>query len=408
MNPTFFAANRQQLCSQLRAGSLLAVTAFTGVQQTNDGSAPFMQEGNFWYLTGIDEPDWRLLIDVDGGKEWLVAPKRSFVLKMFDGDLTPLQASAISGVKNVVDAREGAALLKKLLAKKQRAYTLFPASLQTYGMAPNPALSKMKTALKAKEILDVRQVLAKMRAVKQPEEIEAIKKAVNVTVDGLEKTLPEIKNMQAEYEVDAALTYQFRKVGATHAFEPIIAAGKNACVLHHPLPKDPLVPNDWLLMDVGAKINRYSADITRTIPIGQPDARCVQVYEAALRIHDHVMQNIKAGVESKAWLLGSYKKVGEELKALGLIDAVKLDYTSVFKYMPHAISHGLGVDSHDPLGQPKELLENMVITVEAGIYIPEEGIGVRIEDDVLVTSDGAQNLSAHLPTSLEHIQKMLY
>lgn len=408
MNHQFFTANRQRFCEQLKPGSVVALTAFTAMQQTNDGAAPFVQEGNFWYLTGIAEPDWRLIIDVDSGEQWLVAPQRSFVHKMFDGSLTPDDATAISGVKNVVSQREGAALLKQLLAQKQLAYTLVPQSLRMYDMAPNPAQRRLVAALKGVTVQDAHQILAKMRAIKQPAEIEAIQKAVDITVIGLQQLLPQIKHMHHEYEADAALTYQFRSRGATHAFEPIIAAGKNACVLHHPLPKDPLQQNSWLLMDIGAKTDGYCADVTRTVPIGQPSARHLQVYEAVERIHAHTFSLIKAGVPSKEFLRSAYQRVGEELLQLGLIKTIKLDYTSVFKYMPHAISHGLGIDAHDPLGAPETLQENMVITVEAGIYIPQEAIGVRLEDDVLVTKDGAKNLSVGAPIALEHVQKMLY
>ncbi len=407
MTHDFFTANRARLCAELAPGSLLVVTAFTQMQGNNDQAAPFAQEGNFRYLTGIEEADWRLIVDVDSGKEWLVAPARSFQQTMFDGGLTAEQAAATSGVQTVIEKREGAALLRQLLATKKQAFTIFPQSLRRYGMAPNPAQSRLVAQLKSIKVQDARLMLARQRAIKQPIELVAIQKAIDVTIDGFEVVLPQLKHMSAEYEVDGLLTNEFRRRGLTHGFDPIIAAGKNTCVLHHPLPKDRFVKNDWLLMDIGAKVDGYPADITRTIPIGTPSARHIQVYQAVQRMHEYAFGLLRGGIPAKEYMQKAYQKVGEELKDLGLIDTIKMDQTSVFKYMPHAVSHGLGVDVHDPLGRPETLKESMVMTVEVGVYIPQEGIGVRIEDDVRITNDGAVNMSKRLPITLEKLQQML-
>ncbi len=407
MTHDFFTANRTRLCKELAPGSVLVVTAFTQMQGNNDQAAPFAQEGNFWYLTGLEEADWRLIVDVDSGKEWLVAPARSFSQTMFDGGLSVEQAVARSGVKTVVEKREGAALLRQLLTTKKQAFTVFPQSLRRYGMVPNPAQSRLVAQLKSVKVQDARLLLARQRAIKQSVELVAIQKAIDATIDGFEAVLPQLKNMSAEYEVDGVLTNEFRRRGLNHGFDPIIAAGKNTCVLHHPLPKDRFVNNDWLLMDIGAKVGGYPADITRTIPIGKPSARHIQVYQAVQRMHEYAFSLLHDGIPAKEYMQKAYQKVGEELKDLGLIDTIKMDQTSVFKYMPHAVSHGLGVDVHDPLGRPEALKENMVMTVEVGTYIPEEGIGVRIEDDVRITKDGAVNMSKRLPITLEKLQQML-
>lgn len=407
MTYDFFTQNRARLLAQLAPKSLLVLTAFTSMQGDNDQAAPFHQEGNFWYLTGIDEADWRLIVDVDSGEEWLVAPTKSFSQQMFDGGLSADQAAAQSGVPRVINKREGAALLRQLLGRKKRAYTVLPQSARRFGMVPNPALARLVTQLKGTEVHDVRLTLARQRAIKQPVELAAIQKAIDATIDGFEAVLPQLKNMSAEYEVDAELTRQFRRRGLVHGFEPIIAAGKNTCVLHHPMPKDSFVANDWLLMDIGAKVDGYPADITRTIPIGKPGLRHLQVYQAVQRMHEYAFNLLRGGIPAKEYMQKAYQKVGEELRELGLIDDIKMDQTSVFKYMPHAVSHGLGVDVHDPLGRPETLQENMVLTVEVGVYIPEEAIGVRLEDDVRITADGAINMSKHLPITLEKLQQML-
>jgi Xaa-Pro aminopeptidase len=407
MKADFFTGNRAAFFKQLPADSFVALAGFTSMQGANDQAAPFEQEGNFWYLTGIEEADWRLLIDVDSGEEWLVSPKRSFSRQAFDGAVTPEQATARSGVKHIVDTREGAEILKRLLAAKKQAHTVTPLSLRRYGLVPNPAPRRFIAQLKGVEVVDQRLALARMRAIKQPVEFVAMQDAIDVTIDGLQAVLPQLHTLHHEYEAEAVLTGEFRRRGYTHGFEPIVAAGPNTCVLHHPLPKDPFVQNDWLLMDVGARRDRYMADITRTFPIGEPTARHLQVYESVVRMHAYTFGLLKAGVDAKEYFKKAYTYVGEELQQLGLIKTVKLDATSVFKYMPHAIGHGLGVDTHDPLGRPEKLLEDMVLTVEVGVYIPEEGIGVRLEDDVRVTKDGAINMSKRLPIALEDLRKML-
>ena len=408
MKPDFFTRNRAAFCAQLPANSFVAIAGFTSMQGANDQAAPFEQEGNFWYLTGLEEPDWRLLIDVDSGEEWLVSPTRNFARQMFDGSVTSEQATARSGVKNIVSKKEGAEILKRLLTSKKHAHTVKPLPLRRhYGLVSNPAPAQLVAQLKGVEVVDARLMLARQRAIKQPEELAEMQVAIDATIDGFTAVLKQLKNCRTEYEVDGILTGTFRGNGFTHAFAPIIASGSNACVMHYPLPKSSLKQDDWLLMDIGARRDRYGADITRTLPIGNPGARHIAVYEAVERMHGYFFNSLHAGANVKECFTNAYKYVGEELKKLGVISTVKLDETSVFKFMPHAIGHGLGVDTHDPLGRPETLLENMVLTVEVGAYIPEEGIGVRLEDDVRITKDGAVNMSGSLPISLEALRKML-
>ena len=280
-------------------------------------------------------------------------------------------------------------------------------SLRYYGLVPNPAPARLVAQLKGVEVVDVRLLLAKQRAIKQPEELVEMQAAIDMTIRGFKEVLRQLNGCKTEYEVDSILTGAFRSSGFTHGFEPIIASGKNTCVMHYPLPKDPLKQDDWLLMDIGARRDRYMADVTRTLPIGNPSPRHIAVYEAVERMHAHTFGMLRDGVDVKEYFTKAYTYVGDELKKLGVISEIKLDYSSVFKFMPHAVSHGLGVDTHDPLGRPEKLQENMVLTVEVGAYIPDEGIGVRLEDDVRITKDGAINMSGALPISLDAIRKML-
>lgn len=406
MEASFFTGNRQRLLKQLEPGSLVAIAAFTSMQRDGDNPFEFQQEGNFWYLCGIAEPDWLLLMDTDTGDEWLVAPQLNRYQQAFLGGSTAERATQTSGVRTVLEQREGAALLQKLRAKKKQVYTVVPESVRVYRFQANGAQRKLQAKLRGSKITDARPVLAKLRAIKQPAEVAAIQRAVDITVDGLTSLISELKHYRTENEADAKLYYEFRRRGAVHGFDPIVASGPKTCVMHSPASNDPIT--DWLLLDVGARINNYTADITRTIPLGQPSDRWLEVYAAVERMHDHFLTLLKPGANVREVLVkDAYPFVGEEMRKLGLIDKVKLDHSSVFKFMPHGITHGLGIDTHDPLGRPETFQENMVLTDEVGIYIPDEGFGIRIENDVVITADGVRNMAERLPITLTSLQKML-
>lgn len=407
MDAQFFTANRKRLLKKLEPGSFVALAGFGDMQRDVDQPFSFLQESNFWYLTGIEESGWQLFLDVDSGEEWLVAPHLNYYHTIFDGGLTSEQAIRQTGVAHVVSQAEGRTLLQKLLQKKKRAYALKPASTRIYGFQNNAAPRKLYAQLKAVERIDVRPVCAKLRAIKQPAEIAAIQDAVDITVEGIMAVMRELKGYAHEYEADAKLYYEFRRRGAIHGFDPIVASGVKTCIMHSPAANDPL--KDWLLLDVGARVRGYTADITRTIPLHPPTERHIQVYEAVERMHDHFERLVKPNASVYDTLIkDAYPFVGEEMVRLGLIKKPRLNRDSIFKFMPHAISHGLGIDAHDPLGRPETFQENMVLTNEVGVYIPEEGFGVRIENDMVITKDGARNMSPKLPISLTSLAKMVY
>lgn len=407
MHADFFAANRRRLLEELEPHSFVALAGFGSMQRDVDQPFPFQQDGGFWYLTGVEEPDWQLFIDTDSGEEWLVAPHLNRYHEAFSGGMTPAEATRRTGVTNIVPKKDARVLLQKLLGTKKRAYTVKPQSTRVYGFQVNPGPRKLIAQLKGVEVVDMRLPLAKLRAIKQPAEIEAIQAAVDVTVESLLALLPELKQYKHEYEADAKLYYEFRRRGAIHGFEPIVASGSKTCILHAPAANDPL--RDWLLLDVGARVNGYSADITRTIPLHTPTDRQIQIYEAVQRMHDHFERTVKPGALVRDVLMkDAYPFVGEEMVKLGLIKTPKLDQDHVFKFMPHGITHGLGIDVHDPLGRPETFQEGMVLTNEVGVYIREEGFGVRIENDMVITKDGARNMAAKLPIGLERLASVVY
>ena len=399
MDTSFFADNRLKL-SNVTKGGIIVIAAHAQMQRGNDAAYTFEQEANFWWLTGIDAPDWQLIIDGTHGKSWLVKPHVSDVHQIFDGSLSADDAQKVSGIDTVIDEDEAGRLLRDLAVKHSIVYSLGDHPGKEYfDFVVNPAAHKLYNLLSRifSDVHDCRRELSKLRAIKHPAEIAAIKKAIKLTIrafNDVKFLLPELKY---EYEVEAEFTYSFRRAGAAgHAYDPIVAGGKNAVTLHYNQNSDKLKQGTIVLLDIGARAYGYAADITRTYAVGTPTARQTEVHAAVEKAHKAIIRLLKPGLAVAAY----HDSVDEIMKAaldsLGLLKSLD-DYR---KYFPHAISHGLGIDVHDSLGGPMMFEAGMVLTVEPGIYIADEAIGVRIEDDILITERGATNLSAALPTSL--------
>ena len=384
-------------------GGVSVVTAFTQMQRTNDAAFAFEQESNFWWLTGIDVPDWWVIIDGQRTKSWLVAPAVSVAHQIFEGSLSVEAAKRISGIDTVLSQDEAMAMLRDLAKKHSVVHAIGdPAHTEYYDFTLNPAPKKLWNMLERTfaDVQDCRLSLAKLRAIKQPEEVTAIKKAIKLTVDGFNAVKQKLPDLRYEYEIEAEFSYFFKKNGATgHAYDPIIASGKNACTLHYDANEDRLKKSSLVLMDIGARLDGYAADISRTYGLGEPTQRQRQVHAAVQVAQQEIIKLIKPGLLVADYYTSVDVIMKQALVGLGLLRSTDDDAT-YRRYFPHAIGHGLGVDVHDSLGQPVEFLSGMVLTVEPGIYIPEEGIGVRIEDNILVTDKGHTNLSKALSTSL--------
>lgn len=400
IGPDFFIGNRRALSEVIGQG-LCIIAAQAEMQRANDMAFKFEQDANFWWLTGISAPRWFLIMD--GDKAHLVMPKVDASEELFNGSLSKKEAQAISGIDSVFTHDEYQQLLIELSDRFNQVYTLGDdPSAQWYDFTLNPAsISLHETLTNAfKKVVDCRSVLKKLRAIKQPVEIEALQQAIDRTVEAFASVRESINSYGYEYEIEAFFNSEFRRTGLEgHAYDPIVAGGKNACTLHyhtnnHELPKDGLV-----LLDIGAKAHGYAADITRTYAVGTPSDRQRQIHAAVETAHFKIIDYIKPGLAPADYQKYVDEIMKDALQEVGLLDD-RDDQATYRKYFPHAISHGLGLDVHESLGGYETMQVGMVLTVEPGIYIPEEGIGIRIEDDVLVTTDGAKNLSAHLPTSL--------
>jgi Xaa-Pro aminopeptidase len=400
MKSTFFTANRQRL-TEKTSGGLAVLTAYASMQRGADMSFAFEQESNFWYLTGIDEPNWWVISDGNRNKTWLVVPHIDEVHKTFDGSLSKDEALKQSGADDVIEYDEALSLLRELAKKHSIVHTLGEHPHKDhFNFIENPAQKKLTAVLERifNSVQDCRKELSKLRAIKQPEEITAMKKAALLTTDAFELAKQKLPQLKYEYEVEAEFDYFFKKHGVSHAYDPIVAAGKNACTLHYGKNNDTLKKNTLLLIDIGARYGGYAADITRTFAVNKPTARQIAVHGAVERSHQAIIKLIKPGFSVSEY----HDKVDEIMKqALIELGLMRNEQDEAYrKYFPHAISHGLGIDPHDPLGAPEVFQEGMVLTVEPGIYIPEEKIGIRIEDDILVTKTGNSNLSGRLSTGL--------
>lgn len=406
---SFFAENRERLRQLFTGTAPIVITANGLLQQASDEPYPFHQDRNFWYLTGIDEPG--ILLVMDKGKEYLIVPPREVVREQFDGVIDFNELSRISGVQTVMYEKEGWKQLETRLKRVQHVATIgaSPPFIDFLGMYTNPArtnlIQRIKDTNPQVELLDLRTHLSRMRMVKQPLELQAIQQAIDITIDTI-KDISRPKQLikyAYEYEIEADLTRGFRKRGATgimgHAFAPIVASGERTCTMHHVKNQAPLVSGELLLMDVGAQYNYYAADISRTVVLGDTASRRQQlVYQAVVEAQDYARSILKPGVLLKAYEQNMEEYMGEKLRELGLIKTI--DSEQVRHYFPHSTSHFLGLDTHDAGDYNHPLEPGVVLTVEPGIYIPAEALGVRLEDNILITADGNENLSERLPRTL--------
>ncbi|HTE22385.1 MAG TPA: Xaa-Pro aminopeptidase [Candidatus Limnocylindria bacterium] len=397
----FFRQNRERLRTLFTGTAPIVLTAHGLLQRNGDVSYKFRQDSSFWYLTGITDPD--IMLVMDKGREYLILSNDREPSKIaFDGQLNPEELTRLSGIEEIYDQKTGWKKLEARLKKVQHIATLAaaPVFVEWHDMYTNPARARLIAGLKEiapeAELLDLRPHLLRMRSIKQPVELEAIQRAIDITVDTFKSVERKLGKYQHEYQIEADLTQGFRRRGALgHSFDPIVASGKNTCILHYYRNNAPLAGQRMLYLDIGAEYEWYAADIARTYFLVEPSKRERQVYAAVAEAHAFGLELVRPGVSIRENEKKMEQFIGEKLRELGLIKLIERD--EVRKYYPHALSHYLGMDPHDIGDYDQPLEPGMVLTVEPGIYIPEEGIGVRIEDDLLVTETGLENLSRKLP-----------
>ncbi len=384
-------------------GGLLAVSGYTGMQLTNDEQVPFAQEATFWYLTGIEFPNWWVIIDAKRQKTWLVEPGIDAQHRIFEESLLQDTARKISGINDIISKDEALSMLRTAARAHPLVHTVdLPDNSEHFGFSLNPATRELKDTLSRifKTVRDFRLEIAKLRAIKQTCEIEWMQAAINLTGNAIKSVRETLPKYTYEYQIEADISRTFRYTGASgHAFYPIVSSGSNTATVHYFSNNSRLKKGAPLMLDIGARVNGYAADITRTLAVGQPTKRLEQIHAAVQSAQAEIIKLLKPGLS----VVEYHHKVDDIMKHQ-LIELKLIvgsgDDTLYRQLFPHAVSHGLGIDVHEALGRPAVFLPGMVLTVEPGIYLQKEKFGVRIEDDILITDKGHKNLSAKLSTDL--------
>jgi len=399
----FFINNRKKLRSLFMGTAPIILSANGLLQQNSDNTYPFRQDSSFWYFTGINLPGLILVIDKDS--EYLIAPKRSSFSEVADGVVDNFELTKISGIEKIFDEVIGwKKIANKLLRVKHVA--VLPqagAYIEDLGFYTNPArealLNRIKSINQDVKLLDISGHISRLRSIKQGQEIKAITRAMEITENTFKVVKKKIGSYDYEYQIEATILAEFRKENSIPAYASIVASGINACTLHYNQNNSPINKKDLVLIDIGASVSNYAADITRTLVAGDGvSRRQQQVMNSVIEVQKYAISLIKPGIELKDYEAEIEVFMGEQLRSLGLINSVTP--VNVRRYYSHSTSHFLGLDPHDAGDYNLPLETNMVLTIEPGIYIPEENIGIRIEDDFIVTEKGVVQLSHNLPPTL--------
>jgi Xaa-Pro aminopeptidase len=373
------------------------------------GIESFYQENNFLYFTGLCIPGAIYVLKNKGDKpiEILFIERGIPEREVWDGKkMTVKEAATLSGIKNVKYLDEFDSNIINFLLEAEKCFVNYE-----FKALNSPIDRKLEFIKKARDRFpkllfdNAVEVIRPLRAVKNSWEVKQLKKAIDITKDGILSIFQNTKAGMYEYEAEALLRYEMYRTGLKRfGFQPIVASGMNATTLHYIDNNCKIKKGELVLLDVGVAYNNYSADISRTFPVsGKFNKRQKAVYTAVLDVQKEIIEMIKPGVS----LMELNKKTTELItKALKKLKLIKKD-EEFRKYYMHSVSHHLGMDTHDIVPRDSILKEGNVITVEPGIYIPEEKIGVRIEDDILVTKTGYKNLSENIPKEIEELESIV-
>lgn len=380
--------------------------------RSNEGQSgrdPFRQENHFYYLSGWNEPGAAmLLVPAAKGKparEILFLPERNRLRERWDGprlDAGDAESAAETGFAETLTISQLPGVVEKEGRRFQRLWRLSAHSLRDDMRTSQPDTEQRLSELAPKlERADLRPVLGAMRRVKSAGEIALLEKAIAATVAAHRAAWERIRPGMAEYEVYASMASELIANGCLRpAYPPILGAGPNSVILHYTRNTGKLRDGDLLLMDVGGEYGHYGADITRTVPVnGVFSPRQREIYDLTLKAQQAVIAAVKPGMRLAGNGSDSLTQIAREVfedhsKALGPL-------------FPHSVGHYVGLDVHDPGNLREPLEEGMVITVEPGLYLPKEGFGVRIEDMLVVTADGARLLGPRLPSASDEIEALL-
>lgn len=412
MKNAFFVHNRQSLYEKLEDQSLLVLFAGNAPQKSADEAYKFVPNRNFYYVTGINEPNNIFLaIKKDNQvEEHLFIVKSDPVLEKWVGKTISVEeAKELSGVESIQFTEQFQAFFARTVASLQTANVyldLERSELDTLTTKSQQFVRQVQTNYPFLQVKNVYPIICDLRLYKKPEEIEEIRRAIEITKKGIYNLMSNAKPGMKEYQLEAYFDFVLKTEGVKDfAFNTIVASGQNGTVLHY--DKNDAVAEDGslVLLDLGAQHNYYSADISFTFPVnGKFTERQKTFYNIVLRALRETTELIKPGVPFIQLNEHTKKVLAEECMKLGLIQ----EESEISKYYYHGVSHSLGLDTHDVGNYRDKVLEpGMVLTVEPGLYIEKEGIGIRIEDDILVTEDGYENLSKDIIRSVEEIEAFM-
>ncbi len=435
----FFAGNRARLMQQLKAmgpGTLAVINSMPEQPRNGDSEHAFRQDSDFYYLTGVEEPGAVALLATDGDKPYtLLVRPRDLKREAWNGPRLGIEGALSMGADQAFAFPKGDEVLTEAIRHAQRIVLVcnLDREFRTRILdAVLPLGTDNNHGQFRKSVMDGRHLVAELRSIKQPAEIEMIQKAVDVSIEGHLAAMRASRTATNEGQVAGAFEGTVRELGARFlGYDTIAGAGNQSCILHYPFNDAPLHSGDLQLMDAGAEVGYYTADITRTWPLsGKFSTEQLALYDLVFKAQEAGIAACVAGNPHIATHFAASRVVSNGLVDLGILKGGK---DEVYKkggwkrFFIHGTSHWLGLDVHDagdygvrdPIyraGGRRPLEAGMVLTVEPGIYIPKgsegvdpkwQGIGIRIEDDILVTKEGPRNLSARLPRKAEDVERAL-
>ncbi len=418
-----FVKNRAKFAKKMVSKSMAIFNSNDIYPISADSTLPFAQHRDIFYLSGVDQEESVLVIFPDCPKKEhraiLFLKETNDHIAVWEGEkLTKEKAFETSGIKKVYWLKDFDKVLFELMTQAEAVYINtnehYRASVETETREAR-FVKSLRDKYPGHTYLRSQPILQRLRSVKEPEEIALIKQACDITEKGFRRILKFVKPGVTEYEIEAEFIHEFiRNRADGFAYTPIIGSGYNACVLHYIENNQICKSGDVILMDVGASYARYSSDLTRCVPVsGKFTPRQKEVYNAVLRVKNAAAKMLKPGVIWADYHVEVGKIMTEELIGLKLITKKDVkeqdpDWPAYKKYFMHGTSHHMGLDTHDYGILTEPMTAGMVFTVEPGIYIPAENLGIRIEDDYVIQEKGeALNLMAHIPITAEEIEALM-
>ncbi len=418
-----FIQNRARLRELMKPNSIAIVLANDIMPTNADGVMPFIQNTDLYYLTGVDQEETVLVLFPDAhdekDQEILFVKETSELIAIWEGEkLTQEEATEVSGVRRVVWSNAFQQHLHRLVPQVENIYLITNAHLRAATVvetANDRFIKECQARYPLHNLERLAPLMHRLRITKDPIEVEMLQKAIDITEAGFRRVLQFVKPGVGEWEVEAEYLHEFvRSRSRGFAYPPIVGSGKNACVLHY-VENDSLCEDgELLLMDVAAEWANWNADMTRTIPVnGRFTDRQRDVYNAVLRVFRGSCDILRPGVTPLEWRKRTVDLMEAELIGLGLIDAEEAKQQDpdekplVKEYFMHGIGHHLGLDVHDVHPPHEPVAPGMVFTVEPGIYIPEESMGIRLENDIYIGEDKNIDLFANIPIESEEIEELM-